>query len=80
MRNGPLYWMSGLHLGRRHVGRWRHRRTGHDADRAVAGRKRDRYLGQPGDLIQGLEKRLVAQVEVERGVGDLGAESARAGR
>ncbi len=30
--------------------------------------------GQPGDLVEGLEERLVAQVEVEGGVGHLGAE------
>ena len=36
--------------------------------------KVDRDLGKPGDLIQSFEKRLVLQVEVERRVGDLGAE------
>ena len=36
--------------------------------------KVDRNLGQPGDLIQGLEKRLVPQVEVQSRVGHLGTE------
>lgn len=62
-----------LHLLRRHVRRCRHRGTRHDADRSVAGPERDRDLGQPRNLIEGLEKRLVAQVELECGVGDLTA-------
>ena len=68
MRNGPVYWIGGCAFaGAGH-------RAGHDADRAVAGVEVDRHLGQPRDLVERLEERLVADLQVERGVGHLGAE------
>ena len=49
-------------------------RASRDSDRAITGERVDRDLGEPGDPIERLVKRQVADVEIERRIGHLGAE------
>ena len=51
-----------------------HRPAADDADRAVAGVEVDAHLGLPRDQVQRLQERLVADLQVQRGVGHLGPE------